>query len=83
MSLDHPPNWVIPPTLIIVQPGENKSALGNAYPQLLNLDHSPNGNHCPAPTSYNKPFCETTHNCELRKNDCPKRRTILLDHYSE
>ena len=42
MSLDHSPNWVIPPTLVIMQPEENEFALGNAYPWLLNLNHSPN-----------------------------------------
>jgi hypothetical protein len=42
MSLDHSPNWAIPPTLIIVQPEENESSLGNACPKFLNLDHSPN-----------------------------------------
>ena len=31
----------------------------------------------------NGPFFETTHNCELRNNDCPARRTSLLDHYWE
>jgi hypothetical protein len=32
MSLDHSPNWAIPSALIIVQPGENESALGNNCP---------------------------------------------------
>jgi hypothetical protein len=36
-----------------------------------------------APTSYIIPFFETTHNCELRKNDFLERWTILLDHFSE
>jgi hypothetical protein len=31
------------------------------------------GNDCPTPTSYNRPFFETVHNCELRKNDFPER----------
>ena len=41
------------------------------------------GNDYPAPTSYIEPFFETTHNCELRKNDYPERWTIMLDHFSE
>ena len=111
MSLDHSPNWAIPLALVIVQPGENESAIGNACPWLLNLDHSSNwaippalnkvqpgenesalGNDCPNHflwkwLSYtnlqNGPFFEIAHNCELRKNDCPTRWTILLDHYWE
>jgi hypothetical protein len=41
------------------------------------------GNDCPAPTSYIGPFFETSHNCEIQKNDFPERQTILLDHFSE
>ena len=109
--LDHSPNWAIPPTLIIAQPGENESTLGNVCPWLLNLDHSPNWAICLALNmvkprenesslgngstdhflwkwlSYtnlqNIPFFETTHHCELQKNDCPTKWTILVDHYSE
>ena len=99
----------IPPTLNKVQPGENESALGNAYPWLSNLDHSPiwaiplalnkvkpGENESDLGSDYpyhflrkwlsstslqNGPFFETSHNCELQKNDCPSRWTSLLDHY--
>jgi hypothetical protein len=40
MSLDHSPNWAIPPTLVIVQPGENESALGTSYSTDLYLPES-------------------------------------------
>jgi hypothetical protein len=30
MSLDHSPNWAIPTELVIVQPREDESTLGNA-----------------------------------------------------
>jgi hypothetical protein len=44
--------------LITVQPRENEFFVGNDYP---------------TPTYYNKPFFETTHNCELQKNDWSER----------
>ena len=77
LNLNHSPNWTIPPSLITVKPRDNDSTLGNDCPdhflsKWMSCTNLQNG-----------PFFETAHNCELRKNDCLVRQTIVLDHYSE
>ena len=77
MSLDHLSNWAIRPTPIIVQLGENESALGNDCP-----DH-----FVRKWLSYTNLLHWTIlRNCSqlwTLKDDFLERWTILLDHYLE